>query len=349
MASILIVDDEPSARLTLGLLLRHRGHLVREAESVTAAKGALAGEAYDIGITDLRMPDGLGLDVLRASKARCPDADVILLTAHPGWESAAEAMRLGAFDYFEKGQEPGGLFQRIDRALAEQVRRRRIVVPPPSAGGERRFLTVLFADMRGSMELLAATDLDEARAVLDTVIEHLMECVHRTGGTVNQVMGDGIMALFGAPISYPDHAARACRAAVQMQSAVARYSAALRRRRGLEVQIRIGINSGDAIVRSVGSDLRWDYSAVGTSTHVAARMEQLASPGTTVLTADTLALARGVVDVRPLGPVAVKGLSAELEVFELVGLRSRSGSPDDEAADPVARSPREPWATPLHL
>ena len=326
MAAILIVDDEPSARLTLGLLLRHRGHRVREADSVTTATTALGAEDFDIVITDLRMPDGLGLEVLQAAKARRSDADVILLTAHPGWESAREAMRLGAFDYFEKGQEPEGLFRRIDRALHERAFRHRTAMPPPTAGGERRYLTVLFADMRGSMELLAGTDLDEARQVLDSVIELLMESVHRVGGTVNQVMGDGIMALFGAPVAYPDHATRACRAALHMQEAVTRYSVTLRRRRAVDVQIRVGINSGEVIVRSVGSDLRWDYSAVGTSTHVAARMEQVASPGATVLTAETLALVEKEVSVRTLGRVVVKGLPDGLEAYELVGLRSARGA-----------------------
>ena len=157
MAAILIVDDEPSARLTLGLLLRHRGHRVHEADSVEAATRALGRETYDVVVTDLRMPDGLGLDVLRTTKVRDPEASVVLLTAHPGWETAKEAMRLGAFDYFEKGQEPDGLFQPIDRALAEQARRRQVAVPVPSGGGERRYLTVLFADMRGSMGSSRAT------------------------------------------------------------------------------------------------------------------------------------------------------------------------------------------------
>jgi len=120
MAAILVVDDQSSARTTLALLLRHRGHLVREADSVTAAVRELHAEAFDVIVTDLRMPDGVGLDVLHTAKVHCPDANVILLTAYPAWESAKEAMRLGAFDYFEKGQEPDGLFRRIDRALEEQ-------------------------------------------------------------------------------------------------------------------------------------------------------------------------------------------------------------------------------------
>ena len=319
MAAILIVDDEPSARLTLGLLLRHRGHLVRQVDGVTSAARALAADAFDVIITDLRMPDGLGLDVIREAKIHCPDADVILLTAHPGWESAKEAMRLGAFDYFEKGQEPDGLFRRIDCALEEQASRRRASsVPLPSTGGERRFLTVLFADLRGSMELLVGHELDVARLVLDTVVERLMEAVHRTGGTVNQVMGDGIMALFGAPVAYADHAIRACRAALQMQEAVGHYAGAIRRLHGVDVQIRVGINSGEVIVRAVGSDLRWDYTAVGAATHIAARMEQLAAPGTTVITAETLRLIGEEIAVRPLGRAAVKGLPDAVEAYEIL-------------------------------
>src|SRR5258707_12733778 len=184
MAAILVVDDEASARSTLALLLRHRGHRVREADSVTAAVRELRAAAFDVIVTDLRMPDGVGLDVLHTAKVHCPDANVILLTAYPVWESAKEAMRLGAFDYFEKGQEPDGLFRRIDCALEEQASRRRASsVPLPSTGGERRLLTVLFADLRGSMELLVGHELDVARLVLDTVIERLMEAGHRTGGT----------------------------------------------------------------------------------------------------------------------------------------------------------------------
>ncbi|HEX9420253.1 MAG TPA: response regulator, partial [Methylomirabilota bacterium] len=223
MAAILVVDDEASARSTLALLLRHRGHRVREADSVTAAIRELRTKAFDVIVTDLRMPDGVGLDVLHTAKVHCPDANVILLTAYPAWESAKEAMRLGAFDYFEKGQEPEGLFRRIDRALEEQASRRRIGLASPathpalptSPEGEHRYLTVLFADMRGSTELLADLDLDEARQILDGVIERLMAAAHEAGGTVNQVMGDGIMAMFGAPVARPDHAARACRAALR--------------------------------------------------------------------------------------------------------------------------------------
>jgi class 3 adenylate cyclase len=323
MASILVVDDESSARTTLALLLRHRGHLVREADGVAPAVRELRTHAVDVIVTDLRMPDGVGLEVLHTAKTHCPDASVILLTAYPAWESAREAMRLGAFDYFEKGQEPEGLFRRIDSALEEQAARRRIGLaapaPPASPEGEHRYLTVLFADMRGSTELLADLELDEARQILDGVIERLMAAAHEAGGTVNQVMGDGIMAMFGAPVPRPDHAARACRAALRMQETVADYAQALHGSHRADVQIRIGINSGEVIVRSVASDLRWDYTAVGMPTHVAARMEQLATPGSIVVTAETLAQIGSPVDVRPLGRVVVKGLVEGVEAYEVLG------------------------------
>ena len=124
MATILLVDDEPSARGTMALLLKRRGHRVIEAADVAAATKALADSAFEVVVTDLRMPDGDGLDVLRAAKAHCPEADVILLTAYAGWESAKEAIQLGAFDYFEKGREPDELLHRIERAVEDKALRR---------------------------------------------------------------------------------------------------------------------------------------------------------------------------------------------------------------------------------
>ena len=195
----------------------------------------------------------------------------------------------------------------------------KILTSKSALEGERKQVTVLFADLKGSMELLADRDPEEARKLLDPVLERMMEAVHRYEGTVNQVMGDGIMALFGAPLAHEDHAVRACYAALRMQDAVRRYSEELRRAQGVEVQIRVGLNSGDVVVRSIGSDLHMDYTAVGQTTNLAARMEQLAAPGSIRLTAETLDLAEGFVQVTPLGPVPIKGLGEPVEVFELAG------------------------------
>jgi class 3 adenylate cyclase len=185
--------------------------------------------------------------------------------------------------------------------------------------GERKQVTVLFADLKGSMELLAERDPEEARQLLDPVLEHMMAAVHRYEGTVNQVMGDGIMALFGAPLAHEDHAVRACYAALAMQAAMRRYAEEVRRSHGLEMQARVGLNSGEVVVRAIGNDLHMDYSAVGQTTHLAARMEQLAPPGTIRLTAGTVRLIEGLVQVTALGPLPIKGFAEPVEVYELVG------------------------------
>jgi class 3 adenylate cyclase/tetratricopeptide (TPR) repeat protein len=202
----------------------------------------------------------------------------------------------------------------IPRYLAE-----RILTSRTALEGERKHVTVLFADLKGSMELLADRDPEEARSVLDPILRHMMEAVHRYEGTVNQVMGDGIMALFGAPLAQEDHAVRACYAALRMQASVTRYGETVRRQEGILPQIRVGLNSGEVVVRSIASDLHIDYSAVGETTHLAARVEQAASPGSVLITAATLQLAEGYVQVTSLGPVNLKGRSAPLEVYELVG------------------------------
>ena len=203
--------------------------------------------------------------------------------------------------------------------------------------GERKQVTVLFADLKGSMELLADRDPEEAQHILDPVLERLMAAVHRYEGTVNQVMGDGIMALFRTPLAHEDHAVRACYAALAMQDAMRRYSAEVRRTHGVEVQIRVGLNSGEVVVRAIGNDLHMDYSAIGQTTHMAARMEQLATPGSLRLTAETLRLVEGLIQVTALGPVPVRGLTDPVEVFELVGASTLRGRLQVAAARGLTR------------
>jgi len=144
-------------------------------------------------------------------------------------------------------------------------------------------VTVLFADLKGSMELLADRDPEEARKLLDPVLTLMMDAVHHYEGTVNQVMGDGIMALFGAPLAHEDHAVRACYAALRMQESVKQYADIAQREHGVTIRIRVGLNSGEVVVRAIGSDLHMDYTAVGPTTHLAARLEQLAGPGSILL------------------------------------------------------------------
>jgi class 3 adenylate cyclase len=139
----------------------------------------------------------------------------------------------------------------------------KILTSKSALEGERKQVTVLFADLKGSTELIADLDPEQARAILDPALHAMMEAVHRYEGTVNQVLGDGIMALFGAPLAHEDHAVRACYAALAMQAALRRYAEEVRRAQGLSVQMRVGLNSGEVGVRAIGNDLHMDYSAVG--------------------------------------------------------------------------------------
>ena len=195
-----------------------------------------------------------------------------------------------------------------------------IVTSKGALEGERKLVTVLFADLKGSTELLVDRDPEEARAVLDPVLQLMIDAVHRYEGTVNQVMGDGIMALFGAPIAHEDHALRACYAALSMHEAVRRGAGNSGPTPAPPIQIRVGVNSGEVVVRAIGSDLHMDYTAVGHTTHLAARMEQLAVPGTTLLAPDTIALVDGLVEVEALGPMTVKGFARPMRVHELRGV-----------------------------
>jgi DNA-binding SARP family transcriptional activator len=217
----------------------------------------------------------------------------------------------------EPGKETKALYEEILRGPAPQVRVSQKT--PRTLESERKQVTVLFADLKGSIQLLADRDPEDARKLLDPVLERMMEAVRRYEGTVNQVMGDGIMALFGAPLAQEDHAVRACFAALRMQELVKQYAEETRDRHGVNVQIQVGLDSGEVVVRAIGSDLHLDYTAVGQTTHLAAGIEQLASPGSILLTRSTLELVEGYVSVKPLGPMSLEGLAEPVEVYELTG------------------------------
>jgi class 3 adenylate cyclase len=206
-------------------------------------------------------------------------ARLVLTCAHCGTELPA-----GAKFCFECGQpvraQPTTPLQfTVPATYTPTHLAEKILTSRNALEGERKHITVLFADLKASMELLADRDPEEARRLLDPVLERMMAAVHRYEGTVNQIMGDGIMALFGAPIAHEDHAVRACYAALAMQAALRSYSDEVWRTHGLAVHFRVGLNSGEVVVRAIGNDLHMDYSAVGQTTHLAARMEQLATPG----------------------------------------------------------------------
>jgi len=188
--------------------------------------------------------------------------------------------------------------------------------------GERKQVTVLFADVKGSMELAEQVDPEEWHRILDRFFEILASGVHRFEGTVNQYTGDGIMALFGAPIAHEDHAQRACYAALHLRDELRHYAQELKREQGLGFSVRMGVHSGEVVVGKIGDDLRMDYTAQGQTVGLAARMQELASPDTVYLTADTASLVSGYLDLEDLGSFKVKGARESLQVFELQGMSS---------------------------
>src|SRR5581483_8126905 len=194
----------------------------------------------------------------------------------------------------------------LDAATAHSpVERRRLT------GDERKTVTALFADLKGSTALIEGLDPEEARALIDPALQLMMEAVHRYGGYVAQALGDGIFALFGAPVAHEDHPQRALYAALRMQDEMRRYSDTLRLTGGLPLQMRVGVNTGEVVVRSIRKDdLHTDYVPVGHSTNLAARMEQMATPGSILVTEHTRKLTDGYFDLKALGAAAIKGLDA---------------------------------------
>ena len=186
--------------------------------------------------------------------------------------------------------------------------------------GERKQVTVLFADVKGSMELAEQLDPEEWHRILERFFAILTEGVHRFEGTVNQYTGDGIMALFGAPIAHEDHAQRACYAALHLRDELARYTTEVKREYGISFSTRMGINSGEVVVGSIGDDLRMDYTAQGHTVGLAQRMESLASPDSCYLTSATAALAGGYFALENLGEFRVKGVVEPVHVHRLIGV-----------------------------
>jgi class 3 adenylate cyclase/tetratricopeptide (TPR) repeat protein len=198
----------------------------------------------------------------------------------------------------------------------------------PVVFGERKQVSVLFADVVGSMLLAERLDPERLRAVMAELTRRCAQCVTRFEGMVDKFTGDGIMALFGAPIAMEDHARRACYAGLEMQRAVAGYAGELREAEGIELALRVGINSGEVIVGDIATAERFTYTAIGHTVGLAQRMESLAQPGSVYLTGHAARLAQGYLTLRELGPQQVKGSSRPVPVFELVGLGTARGHID---------------------
>jgi len=194
----------------------------------------------------------------------------------------------------------------------------KILTSRSSIEGERKLVTVFFADVANFTSLSEKLDPEDAHNIMDGAFQILMDNIHRFEGTINQFTGDGVMALFGAPLAHEDHALRACHAALSIQNDLKAYGAKLKKAYGLVFLMRIGINSGPVVVGSIGDDLRMDYTAIGNTTNLASRMETLANPGNILVSTSTHKLARDFFQFESIGSISIKGMTTPQEAYQLI-------------------------------
>ncbi len=234
-----------------------------------------------------------------------PTAKFCSECAHPAGPAAPSAsQRLGAPEAY------------TPKHLAEKI-----LTSKAALEGERKQVTVLFCDIVDSSRLAECLDPEAMHEIMDRALRLMAEAVHRYEGTVNQFLGDGMMALFGAPVALEDHAFRGVQAALAIQETLCGYSEQLKQDRGVELQLRLGLNTGLVVVGRIGDDLRMDYTAVGDTTHLASRVQGLAQPGTILISEATHRLVEGYIRSEALGPVAVKGRSEPVQVYRVMGRR----------------------------
>jgi class 3 adenylate cyclase len=194
----------------------------------------------------------------------------------------------------------------------------KILTTRSSIEGERKLVTVLFSDVANYTAMAEKIGPEEVHQIMDGCFKILMDEIHKYEGTINQFTGDGVMALFGAPVAHEDHAQRACHAALSFQKAIGHYGEKIKKEYGINFQLRIGLNSGPVIVGSIGDDLRMDYTAVGDTTNLASRMEGMAKPGTILVSNDTYKLARDFFEFKPLGKFEIKGKEKPQAAYEVI-------------------------------
>ena len=195
---------------------------------------------------------------------------------------------------------------------------KKILTTRSSIEGERKLVTVLFADVANYTSISEKLDPEEIHQIMDGCFKILLDEIHRYEGTINQFTGDGVMALFGAPIAHEDHAQRACHAALSIQKTIGDYGEKIKEDYGVEFKMRVGLNSGLVVVGSIGDDLRMDYTAVGDTTNLASRMETLAKPGSILVSSATQRLVRDFFELEALGKLQIKGKEKLQEAHELV-------------------------------
>jgi class 3 adenylate cyclase len=222
--------------------------------------------------------------------------------------------------HLKEAEEPPHIDYQKPQSYTPKFLADKILTTRGSIEGERKLVTVLFADVAGFTSISEKLDPEEVHQMMDGCFKILMEQIHRYEGTINQFTGDGVMALFGAPVSHEDHAQRACYVALAIQKALKEYSERAREEWGIEFKMRIGLNSGPVVVGSIGDDLRMDYTAIGDTTNLASRMETMANPGKSMVSSHTYKIVSDFFEFQALGEVRVKGKAKALEAYELEGV-----------------------------
>ena len=197
--------------------------------------------------------------------------------------------------------------------LADKILTTRSVIE-----GERKLVTVMFADVADFTSFSEKLDPEDVHRIMDGCCRILVDAIHHFEGTVGEFRGDGVMALFGAPIAHEDHAQRACHAALAIQQALVPYGEEVQRKYGMEFKMRIGLNSGTVVVGSIGDDLRMDYTAMGDTTNLAARMETSAQPGTVLVSKNIYRQTKQFFEFQPLGEIQIKGKEEPVEAYQLL-------------------------------
>jgi adenylate cyclase len=351
-AHILVVDDDQRNARLMQIVLRSEGYVTSLASSGPEALAILARDAIDLIVLDVMMPGMSGYDVCRVVREnkRTHFLPVILVTALTDATDRVEGIEAGADDFISKPFNEVEIRARVRsllriKALHDQLERRndllldalqRAVSPSVAEqilddpdrylrpGGERRSVSILFGDLRGYTSIAEELPPQEAMVVLNTYLAGIIEAVYKHGGTVNQILGDGVMSLFGAPMAYDDHGRRAVSAALDMQRLVGAVNIA-----GFDtvrLQMGIGINTGDVVVGHIGSDQRMDYTAVGDAVNLAARFEQNAGPGQILVTQATYDVVADYFDVHPIGTLRAKGREGWAPGYSI--LRERQPSAD---------------------
>ncbi len=337
---VLAVDDEPANLALLGKLLKHHGYGVVEAQDGLAALDAVAEHDPDVVCLDVMMPRLDGVEVCRRLRAQPERAGlpILLLTALNRPEDKVRGLEAGANDFLSKPFDESELSARLNsllrtkalqdrlgellgRYVSESVAAEALRDPfAVSLGGDRRRVSTLFADVRGYTAIAAEHEPEETLDLLNRYLTVVSDAVEAQGGTVADLLGDGVFAFFGAPVTHANDPERAVRAALAMQAAVIQLE--IPTMPDIRLQAGIGITSGEVIAGNVGSERRMHYAVVGDSVNVAGRLQSTAGPGQILVDEATHEAVRDLVMSQDLGSLRLAGKGDWVHAFQVIGMRS---------------------------